>query len=150
MQFRIGPPESPEEFERYYALRWEVLRAPWHQPRGTERDDQEATSTHAMLSNSSGSCLAVGRLQLNTPDEGQLRFMAVRPDQQGKGYGRQVLRYLEAQAVGQGATRMVLQARENAVAFYLSEGYTNAGPSFKLWEQIQHYRMEKALGSSAQ
>jgi GNAT superfamily N-acetyltransferase len=143
--YRISSPASPHEFELYYALRYAVLRAPWNQPPGSEKDAEEATSTHAMLSNAAADCLAVGRLQLISPEEGQIRFMAVHPEHQGKGLGRLVLRYLEEQARLQGAKRMMLQARENALHFYLTEGYTNAGPSFKLWDIIQHYKMEKIL-----
>jgi GNAT superfamily N-acetyltransferase len=143
--YRISSPISSEEFELYYALRYAVLRAPWNQPPGSEKDAEEASSTHAMLTDESGQCLAVGRLQLNTPEEGQIRFMAVHAEHQGKGLGRLVLRYLEEQARLQGAKRMILQARENALNFYLTEGYENAGQSFKLWDIIQHYKMEKVL-----
>lgn len=143
--YRISSPASPEEFEHYFALRYAVLRAPWNQPKGSEVDVDEDSSTHAMLTNDKQQCIAVGRLHLNTPQEGQLRFMAVHPDHQGKGLGKQVLRYLEQKAREQGAIRIVLQARENALNFYLSEGYTNTGPSFKLWDVIQHYKMEKQL-----
>ncbi|MCA6363849.1 MAG: GNAT family N-acetyltransferase [Bacteroidetes bacterium] len=143
--YRVISPSTPEEFNRYYSLRFDVLRAPWQQPRGSEKDNDEDKATHAMLIDDAGNCIAVGRLQKNTAEEGQIRFMAVHPQWQGKGLGKLVLRHLEQQAKQQGLIRIVLQARENALSFYLSEGYTNTGASFKLWDIIQHYKMEKAL-----
>jgi N-acetylglutamate synthase-like GNAT family acetyltransferase len=143
--YRIISPSTPEEFNSYYSLRYDVLRAPWQQPRGSEKDSEEDVATHAMLVDENNNCIAVGRLQKNSNEEGQIRFMAVHPDWQGKGLGRKVLQHLEHEARKQGLSRIVLQARENALSFYLSEGYTNTGASFKLWDIIQHYKMEKAL-----
>jgi len=34
-------PETAVDRERYFDLRWRVLREPWQQPRGSERDDRE-------------------------------------------------------------------------------------------------------------
>lgn len=143
--YRVITPSTQEEFNAYYSLRYDVLRAPWNQPRGSEKDAEEDVATHAMLIDEEKHCIAVGRLQKNSSEEGQIRFMAVHPLWQGKGLGKLVLRHLENEARKQGLNRMVLQARENALSFYLSEGYTNTGASFKLWDMIQHYKMEKAL-----
>jgi len=40
----IAHPESEEELNQYYQLRHEILRAPWNQPPGSEKvnDDNEA------------------------------------------------------------------------------------------------------------
>jgi N-acetylglutamate synthase-like GNAT family acetyltransferase len=143
--YRVISPSTPEEFNRYYSLRYDVLRAPWQQPLGSEKDSEEEIATHAMLTDEAGNCIAVGRLQKNSAEEGQIRFMAVHPHWQGKGLGKLVLRHLEHEARQQGLTRLVLQARENALSFYLAEGYSNTGASFKLWDIIQHYKMEKVL-----
>jgi ribosomal protein S18 acetylase RimI-like enzyme len=138
-------PRTSAEFEQYYLLRWEVLRRPWNKPRGSELDEQEDQCIHALLKADEGHALAVGRLQFNTPGEGQLRFMAVAPGQQGKGLGSMIIDYLENKAREKGAERMVLQARENAVSFYLRNGYRIKEKSFLLWGEIQHYLMEKQL-----
>jgi hypothetical protein len=39
-----------------------------------------------------------------------------------------------------------LQARENAVAFYERNGFHVVKPSFLLFNEIQHFLMEKMLG----
>ena len=42
----IKEPVTEEEFEQYYILRWRILRQPWNQPRGSEKDDKENKSIH--------------------------------------------------------------------------------------------------------
>ena len=61
---KIIKPTSSEELKKYYNLRYEVLRKPWLQPKGSERDDGDKTSLHRMIiDESSGKAVPVGRLQ---------------------------------------------------------------------------------------
>ncbi|MBE9568723.1 MAG: hypothetical protein IMF14_08505, partial [Proteobacteria bacterium] len=46
MRFIIRQPETADEFEQYYFLRWQVLRKPWAQPQGLEKDDIEDSCFH--------------------------------------------------------------------------------------------------------
>lgn len=142
---KVIEPRTSEEFGQYYLLRWEVLRKPWGKPRGSELDDQEDQSIHAMLIDDDNRAVAVGRLQMNSDEEAQLRFMGVRDEAQGKGLGNHIISYLEKKAVEKGAKRMILQAREKAVSFYERNGYRIKEKSFLLWDEIQHYLMEKEL-----
>ncbi|ARS36721.1 GNAT family N-acetyltransferase [Pontibacter actiniarum] len=141
----IIEPTTPEQFEKYYRLRYQTLRAPWGQPEGSEHAEDDATAIHAMLLNEAGEAVGVCRLHLNTPQEGQLRFMGVRADQQGKQLGDKLLQYLEERARGLGATRITLQARENAVNFYRRNGYEVVKETYVLFGSIQHYLMAKQL-----
>lgn len=62
--------------------------------------------------------------------EAELLTLAVRPAEQGKGIGRQLLRQYEAEARKRGATEAFLEvAVDNAPAIHLyrSEVYTDAG-----------------------
>ncbi|MBL7922889.1 MAG: GNAT family N-acetyltransferase, partial [Bacteroidia bacterium] len=70
-QYRIADPYLENRLDDYFMLRWKVLRAPWDQPRGTERDDLEESSLHRMIILNSGEIVACGRLQLNGPREAQ-------------------------------------------------------------------------------
>jgi hypothetical protein len=45
----ITQPKTLEEFEKYYELRWRILRAPWNQPKGSVKDDKEVTAIHVMV-----------------------------------------------------------------------------------------------------
>ena len=76
---KIIVPETKEQFEIYYQLRWEVLRKPWNKPKGSEKDELEEESFHALAISDNGKALGVIRLQLNSPEEGQFRYMGVSP-----------------------------------------------------------------------
>lgn len=129
--------------EDYFSLRWEVLRKPWGQPKGTERDDLENSSLHRMILNEKGDVIATGRLQLNDPREAQIRYMAVHHDFRGMNLGKMLIQELESLASDAGAEKLILQARENAVPFYTACGYTVISETFLLYDSIQHYLMEK-------
>jgi predicted GNAT family N-acyltransferase len=141
----IKEPQTPKEFEAYYLLRYEVLRKPWNQPVGSEKDANENTSVHIMAVDEKNNVLGVCRLQFNSADEAQLRFMAVKENTQGLGIGRKLIAYAEAKAKKENASSLVLQAREIAVDFYKKCGYKIIEKSFLMWDQIQHYLMAKKL-----
>ena len=145
MKLTISDPFTENRMEEYYQLRWKVLRAPWNQPRGTERDEMEDASLHRVVLNEQQRILACGRLQLNTSAEAQVRYMAVDPDFRGKGLGRLVLQELECLASDAGALKVILQARENALPFYAACGYEVVIPTFLLYDTIQHYLMQKVM-----
>lgn len=134
-----------EELTRIIALRYEILRKPWDQPADTATDGLEASSINAFIEDNTGKVIACGRLQENEGKTGQVRFMAVAGDQQGRGLGRSILDALETEAKKMGLQKIELQARENAVKFYRDAGYSVREKSFLLWGLIQHYLMEKTL-----
>ena len=90
----------------------------------------------------------VARMHESAPLQGQVRCVAVATGQQGKGIGKLIMSYLEKVAVVNGWQEVVLEARENAVPFYESLGYSIVEKSYLLFGEIQHYRMKKALLSS--
>ncbi len=142
---KIIEPSTPDEFQRYYELRWKILRAPWHQPRGSEQDEREQSSHHLMMMDDNDAVVAVGRLHFNTVHEAQIRYMAVADDQQRKGVGTLLLNALESRAIELGAIRIVLDARETAMPFYRNNNYKPAGPGHVLFNTITHLRMTKSL-----
>ena len=119
-----------------------VLRQPWQQPAGSERADDDATATHAMLVDENSKVLGVGRHQ-HPPTEVQIRFMAIRSDQQGNGLGGEILKYLELIAHKWQVDKITLQARENALNFYRRNGFKIVEKSHLLFGEIQHYKMVK-------
>ena len=138
-------PATPEEFEKYYRLRYEVLRQPWGEPEGSERAPDDATAIHAMLVDEDGEVVGVCRLHLNTPQEGQLRFMGIREDKRGQQLGFRLMEYMEARAKALGAITLMLHARPNAVNFYRRNGYEVVKESYILFGDMQHYLMTKQL-----
>ena len=143
--FRIRAPRSETEFERYFDLRWRILRAPWQQPRGSERDHHEDDAVHAMVVNDEGNIVGVGRLHSINTTTAQIRYMAVDDRWQGRGIGDMLLRYLEEQARSRGVGLIKLNARENYMKFYTNRGYQVTGPGHVLYGVIKHQQLEKQL-----
>jgi len=142
----IIEPNTSDEFKIYYNLRYEVLRKPWFQPKGSERDDDDETSLHRMIIDEpNGKAVAVGRLQFNTIEEAQIRYMAVSDDYQGMGYGSKMVKALDNIAREKGSQKIILQSRGNAVKFYEKNGYKIIEKSYLLFDEIQHWLMEKEL-----
>ena len=146
MKITVIEPQTLEEFKQYYSLRYEILRKPWGQPKGSERDNDDEISHHRMISDGiTGDTIAVGRLQFNTKEEAQIRYMAVADNYQGQGLGSKIVTALEDIALDKGASRIILQARSNAVQFYQSNGYEIVEKTHLLFDEIQHWLMKKEL-----
>ena len=136
---------TKKQIEAIIDLRDKILRKPWNQPRETATDNLEVISINVYIENEKKEILACGRLQQNANRIGQIRFMAVDDNQQGKGLGKMIVTALELEAKKLNLKTIELQARENAVEFYKSCGYTIKEKSFLLWGIIQHYLMEKTI-----
>jgi len=114
---KIIEPNSSAEFEQYYNLRYEVLRKPWLQPKGSEKDDGDKSSIHRMIiDESNGKAVAVG-----------------------------IVKTLEDIALNKGIRNIILQARENALKFYWKNGYEIIEKSYLLFDEIQHWLMVKKI-----
>lgn len=144
MDIKIFEPNTKDELEKYYDLRWKILRSPLNQPRGTEKDEKEATAFHAAAL-IEGEIVGVGRLHLNSEKEAQLRYMAVEEKYRGKGIGTLIIKELEKRAKEKGAEYIVLDARENAVEFYKFNDYKILEKSYLLFDSIQHWKMRKTI-----
>ena len=141
----IIEPKSSEEFRKYYNLRYEILRKPWGQPKGSEKDELESSSQHVIVMDSQKRTVGVGRFQFNSITQAQIRYMAVHPDYQGMGVGKQIIGSLEEIAKTAHAKLIILQSRENAIPFYKNCGYEVVERSYLLFDTIQHYLMQKKL-----
>ena len=128
----VRSPETEAEFRVYYDLRWRVLREPWGQPLGSERDEHDVTATHVAGYDEAKRIVCVGRLHAVGTDLGQA-----------------VLDEIERLAKQQGMRTIVLDAREAAVGFYLRNGYVATGDGHTLFGEVRHTKMEKSLTGSA-
>ena len=145
IKHKIIVPSTNEELEKYYHLRYEILRKRWGQEETTTRDEYENESLHIMAIDENGNAIATGRLQFNKNNEAQVRSMAVIDEQQKTGLGSELLQYLENEAKKRNYTRIVLDARDNAVDFYIKNGYEVEGDSYVLFGVIPHFKMSKSL-----
>jgi N-acetylglutamate synthase-like GNAT family acetyltransferase len=140
----IRSPKTENEWKSYYDLRFRVLREPLNQVRGSEKNDGDETGIHFALFEN-GIILAIARLDLMENQIAQVRFVAVEFDLQGKGYGKKIMLATESKSKELGIEKIILHARDYAVEFYLNLGYKLIEPSYKLFDVLQHFLMEKDL-----
>lgn len=77
-----------------------------------------------------GEVVGCGALVLG-PDHGELKRMFVTPRRRGRGAGKALLAFLEAEALRRGCTRFVLETgirQPEALALYEHNGYERCGP----------------------
>lgn len=146
--YHLRVPQTAEELESYYQFRWEMLRKPLHQPKGSERDAWDAMAHHQMVVDEEGNLVAVGRLYINAENEASIRFMAVHPSVQDKGLGTLMAMTLESVARQEGVKRVTCSAREDAVEFFAKLGFVNQGEiTTPTTTPIRHFLMIKPVAS---
>tara|TARA_B100001769_G_scaffold206275_1_gene165797 strand:+ start:57 stop:500 length:444 start_codon:yes stop_codon:yes gene_type:complete len=144
--YLIKSPENKEEWENYLMFRWEILRKPLGMSKDSLSDSIEDKSFHLMGIDDEEKVIASGRVHFNCENEAQIRYMAVDDSFKRKGVGTEIVKELENYAQSKGANIMVLNARENAISFYLSLGYEEVGP-YQSDTGIPHKTMKKNLVS---
>jgi N-acetylglutamate synthase-like GNAT family acetyltransferase len=144
MDIQLREPKTEEEFRLYYDLRWRILREPWTQARDSARDEHERDAVHIMALED-GNLMGVGRLHFNSPEEAQVRYMAVEKGHARRGIGGLILEALELNARQRGAKTIVLNARESAIPFYARHSYVLVDKTSTLFESLVHWRMQKEL-----
>ena len=145
MIYNISEPKNNNDFNAYYYFRWFYLRRPLNKKLGTEKDTIENQSIHRMIKNEKGSIIAVARLHFNSDCESQVRYFAIDKNYRRIGLGTYLMQHLEEIAIQKKHQNMVLNARENAIAFYESLGYVIHEKTNLLFGKIQHYKMKKVL-----
>ena len=138
----IRSPRTPEEWDQYFDLRYRVLREPWKQARGSERNEGDVQAEHFAYF-FEDRIIGVGRLDVMSPSQCQIRFMAVENMHQGTGVGKALMLHMEKQAWEHGAHEIILHAREIAIPFYKNLNYKIIEKSHLLFGEIQHYLMSK-------
>lgn len=144
MEIEIRSPKTDVEWLAYYDLRYRVLRKPLNQPLGSEKNEGDSSGEHFALYEN-GTIKAIARLDISEPQIAQVRFVAVETSTQGKGFGKRIMQAVEEKAKKDGNEKMILHARDYAVKFYENLNYTLIEKSYKLFDILQHYLMEKKL-----
>lgn len=121
-----------------------MLRKPLDLPPGSEQDELEESSFHIAAYDGS-KVIGVGRMHIETDQNARVRYMAVHNDYQKQGIGSTILKKLEQFAKKNEAQTCWLYARENAISFYLNNGYKIKGNSISELIGLKHERMEKLL-----
>jgi len=144
MAVTISEPKTAEDFEGCYDLRWRILRKPWGQPMGSEKDGLEHDAIHVMA-RLKGRVVGTGRIHFNSESEAQLRYMAVEESLRGAGIGTLILDGLEGKAREKGAKVVVANARDNALGFYKKRGYAVLEEGKTLFGSVKHWKIQKMV-----
>jgi len=121
--YKISTPSNEQELKAYFHFRWQILRQPFHLPEGSEKDEYESVAEHRMITDGKGQVIAVGRVHLNTPEEAQVKHIAVSNEMRGKGLGQMIVAALEVVAREMGVERLVTNSMDTSVEFFRSCGY---------------------------
>ena len=120
----VNSPKSDADLSEYFEFRWKHLRKPWGYPKGSEKDEYENVSEHRFIRNHAGDIVACGRVHLNTAEEAQIRYIAVREDYRRKGVGIMMLNTLETVAKEQGAVWAICSPQESSIDFFKHAGFS--------------------------
>ena len=137
-------PFASPAYRLAWQLREEVLRRPLGLSLANEDLSAESAHLHFGLFAPDGdllACLIATPLAAGTF---RLRQMAVHPQHQRQGLGRQLIQDVEPALAALGCTKLVLHARLTAVGFYSKLGYEVTGPQFTE-VGLPHLKMEKSL-----
>ena len=144
LNYFIKSPETPEEWDNYFLFRWEMLRKPLGMSKDSLQDDQEESGFHLIALDGHEKVVGSGRVHFNSNTEAKIRYMAVSEDLKRRGIGSEIVKKLEEHAGERGAKTVILNAREEAVNFYLSLGYLEGSP-YSSDTGIPHTTMKKIL-----
>jgi len=130
------------EVEAAQELRLKVFMGEQGVTREADIDGLDPESTHLVAMRRG---TVVGTCRLRFPrGQCKLERMAVERSLRRTGIGEALMREAEREAVGQGATEIVLHAQREAEAFYAACGFVSEGDTF-LEEGIPHVQMRKSL-----
>jgi len=142
MRFEVAEFASPEQLASI-ELRKRVLRWPLGLDFTAEQLAAEMNEFH-LVALGNDAVIACLVLTPQSRDTIKMRQVAVEPNLQGKGVGSQLVEFSEQVARRNGYTKMVLNARDTAVPFYLRLNYQIEGEPFEE-VTIPHRRMVKSL-----
>ncbi len=133
---------SPD-YKKAVDLRYLVLRKPLGLNYSQEQLSAESNEYHFIAERMGEivGCLLLKPLENETV---QMRQVAVAENFQGKGIGKLLVKHSEEFALKNGYKKIILHARDTAIEFYKSLGYSVTSEMY--YEvTIPHYTMEKNL-----
>ena len=133
-----------EEYWQAMVLRDKLLRAPLGLEFSEEDIAEEAQQVHVVAIEKGE---IVGTLLLRSAAEGlvHMRQVAVAENRQGKGIGKDLVKFAEALMWAECGDEIFLHAREPVIPFYEALGYERVGEIFEE-VGIPHLKMRKRLG----
>ena len=133
--------ENPEDLKAALRLRWTVFVEEQGVRPSEERDGRDQDAVHA-IAHLDGVLCGAARFIFVGPGKAKIQRMAVIDDVRKHGVGRELLKFLETEAIRRGAKKLTLDAQVHARGFYEKAGYRPHGEQF-MDAGIPHLAMEK-------
>ena len=142
----IKQPVTRDDFKAYYELRFKVLREPWGQAHGTEKDDYEPISQHfSAVDDKTGEVVGCVKFFEKEPGVAWVSHLAVKNSYQHTGVGKKLLAHVEDLAREQGYKKIGCQSRLNTTSYFEKAGYKVSGLPTRYFGTTQVVWMEKEL-----
>lgn len=133
-----------DDYESQVKIRREVLRLPLGLDFTEEELALEANEYHLGAWDENDDLVAVLSLKPLFGKEIKMRQVAVKQSVQKSGIGKVLVLFAEQFALSKGYNRMVLNARDSAIDFYLFLNYFITGPQF-IEVGLTHSKMFKNI-----
>ena len=137
--------QTPKDVQTCLRLRWTVFVEEQGVRPSDELDEHDHKGAVHALAVLDGVPCGAGRFVFTEPGVAKIQRMAVIDDVRGRGVGKALLAFLEAEARQRGASRLTLWAQVRARPFYEKAGYVPVGDEFDDGTGIPHQRMDKRI-----
>ena len=143
----VVQPNNLSTMKKIIDLRYKILREPLGLSFTEDQLLLESQNNYFLVVSEIESQDLIGTLLLqimNDTTQLKMRQVAIRPDLQRMGYGKQLVQFSQDFARSKNIKRLVLHARESALSFYVSLGYSYKDECF-IEVGIKHYYMWKDI-----
>lgn len=124
MEYTLSSPTTPNERDRYHAIRkqelFDVRGRDGYDP---DRPEERQPGNFPLLFKVDDVGIGTARLDTRSSDTGVVHLVSITHTEQGKGYGRLLMNALEEFAREKGFSKLVLNAAQEAIGFYERLGY---------------------------
>ncbi|MBD3214127.1 MAG: GNAT family N-acetyltransferase [Candidatus Lokiarchaeota archaeon] len=143
----IRQPCDKQEYEEMYELRYKVLREPWNQPKGTEKDklDLKDDGVYPFIALKNNDIVGTARFHRDNEHEGQIRYLAVKKEYRGQGIAKNLLDHIEWYAISLGIPYLKLNARKNVQELFEKLNYKEVAEGPTLFKKIERSVMGKQI-----
>ena len=112
-----------------------------------EIDKYEADCLHMVGYNSDNEPIYTARLLALTPNAAKLQRVAIAKKYRGQGLGRELMAVVEAKALEENFSQIILGAQEHVIGFYETIGFETMDTPKYMDAGIMHVDMEKSISS---
>ena len=143
----IRQPKTQKEFVLMYDLRWRILRKPWNQPKGSEKDELESDA-YPFIALLQDKVVGTARFHELNEISGQIRYLAVEESFRRKSIGSKLMEAIHLTAMNRLLKYTILNADEAPLPFFEKMGYKALEDGPLLFGKIKQKKMVRTFSRS--